>query len=114
MITSVIFDLNGTILSDEDEYGLAFKKVLNKLDVSVSDYPHESGIGVPANWVIFLNKYNIKSAFSILELSDMTQKEYLKISPRVTLTKGFTDFIRSLKREGKKTALATSNDRLVV
>ena len=113
-ITSVIFDLNGTILSDEDEYGLAFKNILKKVGIDVAgDYPHERGIGVYANWEKFIRNYDIRSDYSISELSFLTQKEYLALAPQATLTRGFVDFIQSLKHKGRKTALATSNNKVV-
>ena len=57
---AAIFDMNGTILSDEDEYGLAFRKVLKRMGAKVTlDYPHEAGIGVEENWSNLLVKYKI-------------------------------------------------------
>ena len=62
MISAVIFDLNGTVLSDEDEYGLAFKRVLETLGAEVeSDQPHVSGIGVEENWPKLLKEYGVKT-----------------------------------------------------
>jgi beta-phosphoglucomutase len=114
MITSVIFDLNGTILSDEDEYGTAFKNVLKTVGVeALPNYPHERGTGVEANWKKFIKKYNMRTELTPVDLAKLTQKEYLKLMPRVTLTNGFIDFIRKLKDLGIKTALATSNSRQI-
>ncbi len=51
MLKAVIFDLNGTILSDEDEYALSFRNVLKSLGVKVeNNFSHTKGIGLKANW----------------------------------------------------------------
>ena len=75
-LSAVIFDLDGTVVADEDEYGEAFARVLKKLGVIVdSEYPHVGGIGVRENWPIFIKKYNIKTDKTIEELTLLTQKE---------------------------------------
>jgi HAD superfamily hydrolase (TIGR01509 family) len=114
-ISAVIFDLDGTVLTDEDEYGKAFKKVLSGLGVKVvSDFPHRGGIGVEENWRYLLEKYKIKTNKTVQELGKETQKEYLKLLGEVELKEGFEDFIKDLKKSGITTALATSNSWYVV
>lgn len=109
-ISAVIFDLNGTILEDEDEYGKAFNKVLKSLGVdSKAEYPHQRGIGVPQNWEIFLKKYAINTDKSVAVLTDETQAEYLKTIGTVTVRPGFDEFVGNLKDSGVSIALATSN-----
>lgn len=109
-IFAIIFDLDGTVLSDEDEYGEAFARVLRKLGVDVkSSYPHTGGIGVEENWLLFIKKYKIKTTKSIEELAQDTQNEYYKLIPRITIKKGFEDFVNEIRELGIKTALATSN-----
>jgi len=113
-IKAIIFDLNGTILSDEDEYGIAFKKVLESLGAKVKEnYPQTTGIGVEENWPILIKKYNIKTEKTSQELALETQNEYLKLLPRITIRKGFIDFISEVKENGIITALATSNSWIV-
>lgn len=114
-IAAVIFDLDGTVLDNEDEYGLAFRKVLRQLGKVVDKkYPHIGGIGVKENWPILLAKYKIKTNKTLEELAVRTQDEYLKLLKRVTLKKGFLDYAQSLKDSGMKIALATSNSRWVI
>ena len=109
-VSAVIFDLDGTVIADEDEYGRAFNKVLSELGVdSGSEYPHIGGIGVEENWRVFLDKYDIKTDKTIEELSLQTQIEYIKLIPEITLKDGFEKFALELKSSGIKTALATSN-----
>jgi len=114
-LKAVIFDLNGTVLSDEDEYGRAFKKVLRKLGKKVdSDYPQTAGIGVEEGWSVLLAKYKIKTNKTTEELASETQNEYLKSFKSVRLKKGFEKFIRKLQEAKILTALATSNTWLIV
>ncbi|RLC30550.1 hypothetical protein DRH13_04175 [Candidatus Woesebacteria bacterium] len=109
-LLAVIFDLDGTVLDNEDEYGIAFREVLSKLgEKTDSEFPHIQGIGVEENWRRLIPKYKIKTKKSIEELSKETQKAYLKILSRVTLKEGVTDFVKDLKDSGIFVALATSN-----
>lgn len=113
-ISAVIFDLNGTILEDEDEYGLAFNKVLKGLGVETGvKYPHVSGIGVKENWPILLTKYHIKTDRDPSQLEKETQEAYLTTLTGVTIRPGFENFVKALKDSGIKIALATSNTREV-
>lgn len=109
-ISAIIFDLNGTILEDEDEYGKAFNRVLKSLGVdSKTDYPHEKGIGVKENWLKLLEKYKIKTDKTPEALTKETQEAYLTEIDEVTVRPGFDDFIEKLKDDGIQVALATSN-----
>lgn len=112
---AVIFDLDGTVLDNEDEYGAAFKKVLKSLGADVKEnYPHVGGIGVKENWPGLIKKYHIKIKKTFDELAAETQKEYIKLLPKVKIKKGLEIFIRGLKESGIKTALATSNVRYIL
>ena len=114
-LSAVLFDFNGTVLSDEDEYGAAFKKVLKGLGIEVkSDYPHIGGIGVRENWVVFLKKYKIKTEKSIKQLTSETQKAYLESFSTIETKEGFEEFIDKLRSANTLTALATSNEWRVV
>ncbi len=109
-ISAVIFDLNGTVLEDEDEYGKAFNTVLRSLGVnSRTEYPQERGIGIKENWDIFIKKYSINTKKNSFMLADETQKEYLKLISEVNVRPGFDEFLDKLKKSGIKIGLATSN-----
>lgn len=109
-INAVIFDLDGTVLDNEDEYGIAFRKVLKSLGKKIEKkYPHIGGIGVKENWPILLSKYHIKTDKSIEELTRETQNAYLSQLSRVDFKKGIESFVNDLKIAGIKVALATSN-----
>lgn len=109
-ISAVIFDLNGTILEDEDEYGRAFNKVLKSLGVETKDEPPQiKGIGVKENWPHLIKRYDIKTNKSFDELVLETQEAYLKEIDSVTVRPDFYEFAESLKDSGIQIALATSN-----
>lgn len=108
--SAVIFDLNGTILEDEDEYAKAFNTVLKSLKVDLKkEFPQEKGIGVAENWKKLLEKYSIKTEKSVEFLTKETQDEYLEEISEVTVREGFDDLIDNLKKSQIKIALATSN-----
>ena len=107
---AAIFDLDGTVVADEDEYGEAFNRILRRFGIVTGlDYPHVAGIGMEENWVKFKQKYRPKISKSVEELSQDTQKEYLKLLKRVNIKDGFIEFVKMIRGEGLKTALATSN-----
>lgn len=110
MINTFIFDLNGTVLSDEDEYGKAFAKVLTDLGAKVEeDFPHVSGIGVSENWPMLLAKYEVTTDKSIAELTQKTQEYYKNSFSNVTLKPGVQEFLENTREKGYLCALATSN-----
>ena len=114
-LNAVIFDLDGTVVSDEDEWGLAFKKVLHKLGVQEnSAYPHIGGIGIEENWPIFIKKYNIRTDKNVDELTLETKTEFEKLIGKIELKKGFETFVEELRDSGIKTALATSSSWSIV
>jgi 16S rRNA pseudouridine516 synthase len=107
---AVIFDLNGTVLEDEDIYGSAFRKVLEYLGKKVDEkYPQMGGIGVEENWPKLIAKYNIQTEKSYEELALMTQDFYIKDISKIKVRSGFTKLVDDLKEKGILVALATSN-----
>lgn len=111
---AAIFDLDGTVIADEKEYGEAFNKVLKQFGIDTGkSYPHVAGIGVEENWVKFKEEHNNINK-SVEELSQETQQEYLKLIHRVSPKNGFIEFMEMIREEGMKTALATSNSWSVV
>jgi len=115
IISAVIFDLDGTVLDNEDEYGRAFNKVLKSLGVdSGTDYPQVGSIGVHENWPILLEKYKIKTTRTTEKLARATQDAYLAQIGQITLKPGIENFIKDLKESGILMALATSNNWFIV
>jgi len=114
-IKVVIFDLDGTVLSNEDEYEMAFEKVFHKLNAGIKKkFSHETGIGVKENWERLLREHKIKTKKNADELAHETQLEYLKLLKKVRLRPGFKKFAESLREDGIGIALATSNTWSIV
>jgi HAD superfamily hydrolase (TIGR01509 family) len=110
ILSAVIFDLNGTILEDEDEYSYAFLKVLKSLGVTTtSEESHKRGIGVIEDWQLLIKNFNIKTNKTPEVLAQETQEEYIKQLPNIRVRNGFDKFAEKLKDSGVKIALATSN-----
>lgn len=109
-IKVIIFDLDGTVLSNEDEYEIAFERVFYRLNAGKKkNFSHETGIGVRENWERLLREYKIKTKKSADELAYETQLEYLKLLEKVRLRSGFKKFAELLREDGIGIALATSN-----
>lgn len=110
-LSAVIFDLDGTVLDNEEQYGRAFKSVLKDLGVNTKEKrPQIAGIGVKENWPHLLKRYKIKTDFSIDDLAVSTQSAYRELIPGVKIREGFKKFISGLRSSGVATALATSNN----
>jgi len=114
-LSAVIFDLDGTVLANEDEYGQAFAEVLKSIGARVkSDFPHVAGIGVKENWPGLLKKFRIKTKKTPDELARDTQRQYLKLLSKVHPKEGLGVFIKDLRDSGVPIALATSSDWFIL
>lgn len=110
--SAVIFDLDGTVLDNEDIYGNAFSAVFAKHNVTLIEekHPHSPGIGMEENWKILQQKYSEFRGLSIVQLVHETQNEYHDRIKDVVIRPGFFDLYQTLKENGIITALATSNN----
>ncbi|OGM26108.1 hypothetical protein A3D00_01810 [Candidatus Woesebacteria bacterium RIFCSPHIGHO2_02_FULL_38_9] len=115
LFSGVIFDLDGTVLDDEGQYEMAFKKVLKSLGVKPEpNFPHVPGIGVRENWPRFLSHYKIRTKKSVDELAGETQIAYFQEFSEVELNPGFLELVQKVRNHGIKTALATSNSSMML
>ncbi len=109
-VLAVIFDLDGTVLDNEDIYGEAFREVLGLLGKKVAKKrPQEGGIGLEANWSKLLKEHHIKTDKTVEQLALMTQEAYIKRMGEVSVREGFSELVDDLKARGILVALATSN-----
>jgi len=107
MIRAVIFDLDGTIIDNEDLYGKAFCSILKGFGVSCEKVKHTPGIGVRENWEKMKRDLNL--AADPTDLSAQTRQVYLDNLAKVRLRPGFIDTVRYLRENGRKIVLATSS-----
>lgn len=114
--STVIFDLDGTVLNNEDTYARAFTDVLQKHGVTRDKFdefhPQETGVGLETNWKKFKEKFDLKEEVPLL--IHETQQAYLSRLKEVDLNPGFSELVDALRGENIGIGLATSNDWWVV
>lgn len=114
-LAAVIFDLDGTLVDSEVAWGKAFRHVLENLGVKVeSSHPQTTGVSVKSNWRDLIEKYNIKTQFTIDELEILIFKELEKHINDIHLMDGALEFIGDLKDAGYQIGLATSTNWSIV
>ena len=108
-LKAIIFDLDGTILDNEEVYARAICAVLKRREISCEEVKHTSGIGVEENWV------KMKADLGLREdpksLASETEKFYLEHLGEVKVRPGFRELVHFLRREGIKVLLSTSSIR---
>jgi HAD superfamily hydrolase (TIGR01509 family) len=114
--STVIFDLDGTVLNNEDTYARAFSDVLRKHGVDSKDFdethPQEIGVGLESNWKRLKEKFTLEKDVPLL--IHETQQAYLGRLQEVDLNPGFSDLVEALRGENLGIGLATSNEWWVV
>lgn len=114
-LAAVIFDLDGTLVDSEIAWGKAFSHVLKKIGVNVeSSHPQTTGISIKPNWHELIEKYSIKTEFTLNELEMFTLKELENHVEDINLMDGALEFIGDLKDSGYQLGLATSTNWTIV
>lgn len=112
--SAVIFDLDGTVLDNEEVYAKAFLDILEKHGVDIRVYkdkdPQIHGIGMEENWERLKKEHNLLDQVSTNQLMHETQDAYHSMLDEVKIRPGFFELNQAIKEEGKMIALATSND----
>lgn len=107
-ISSVIFDLDGTLIDSEREWGIAYSDVLKTLGVeSPGERPQTRGESIKKNWEILTKKFDLKTTKTFDELEVMTFVSYTNHLSSISLVPGAIEFIEKLKDSGVKIGLAT-------
>lgn len=112
MIQAVIFDLDGTVLDNEDEWEAAFAQTAANNNIPKSGawmqngWWHEPGIGVVPNWKKF--GYDESEAE---RLAKETRLSYAQIrrDEEVRVHKGIVEAVDKIKELNWQTGLATSS-----
>ncbi len=105
---AVIFDLDGTIIDSEKQWGMAFLEVMNKIGAKTGGDPHTRGLSIGSNWKNILEKYKIEIDKTPEELETLTYLEYEKLIPGIKLNDGVLEFMDTLIERGLPLSLATS------
>jgi HAD superfamily hydrolase (TIGR01509 family) len=108
--SAIIFDLDGTIINSEKQWGMAFLEVLNKLGVKTDEDHHVRGLSIKSNWQTILSKYKVKTDKTPEELEMLTYIEYAKLIPEIELNDGVLEFMDVLAESDLSLALATSSN----
>lgn len=112
--SAVIFDLDGTVLENEEVYAKAFSEVLQKYGVDIEDldhkHPQTPGIGIRANWENLKKRFKEVENVSVSQLVFETQDAYHTRLKDVVIRPGLFELLDALKSEEVRVALATSND----
>lgn len=112
---AIIFDLDGTVLNNEDLWSQAFLKVFASLGIhDLKKSPHQKGIGLKANWATMIDQFHIQTNLSLTDLDHATHEAYFQLIDQIKLRSGFENYAQSLKNGGVKLALATSSHRPAV
>ncbi len=111
MISAVIFDLDGTVLDNEEKWENAFRAVANSHALEWgSKWIHTPGIGVGPNWELIVNQL---TSLSVDQLTRETCDEYMRNSD-VKVMDGVEELVEAVKERGWLTALATGTEWNVV
>lgn len=110
-IVAVLFDIDGTILKNEDLHYEATKIASEKLgvDLSYELWQANLGKGHPVVFEALKPKFDaMGSTISVTEFCDSCMEEYGKIIDRVPARKGMRRFIADLNAKGKATGAVTN------
>lgn len=104
----IIFDLNGTIVLDEDVWQNAYRTVFSKEITSENPYFGERGARLKENVHMIANLNSLRTSVNLLTMEDLVRKEYFKNFSDVKLTPGFFEFANAAKQKGLKLSLVTN------
>lgn len=105
MINAVIFDLDGTVLDNEQKWEDSFQVVARN---NSQKWIHEPGIGILPNWEKIVGKGE-----KAVEMTRETEEEYHK-TPESLVMNGLEDLVEAIKEKGWLTGLATGSNWNVV
>ena len=112
MIGAVIFDLDGTVLDNEDRWEEVFRKVVNSHALEYgSKWIHEAGVGILPNWERLVGKGEQAERLA-RETWNLYSQETKKGEARVR--EGLMELVEFIKEQGWLTGLATGSNWNVV
>ena len=95
MFKAAIFDLNGTVLYDENLWDEAFIFVLGEYGIEADECAHVPGIGIVNNWLQLKKQHQSISNIETSSLRQKTMEHYLDcMRERGIYRKGYKEFIK--------------------
>ncbi len=111
---AVIFDLDGTIIDSQPIWNAAMENVKKQVKLGVIDRNYPPGLNVREKWSSILKEAGNDVSFSLDKLVAATKQEVLSTYAVIEPFDGFWGFVRYLKENEYKIALASNTDRDVV
>lgn len=113
-LKAVIFDMDGVIVDTEPEYLRVETELIKELNISVSEEELKefSGINPLIMWQKIKEKYNLEKAAQELYLKEAELMERYYEKGALKAIKPTVDLIKELYRNGYKTAVASSSEKV--
>jgi len=107
----VVFDLDGTIIYSQHVWEEAIKKVVSPYLKTKPPFFSEMGLNLTDRLLDIRLNNDLLVNFDVEKVYYDINREFFKNFDDVIIVPGFEDFADRLRLDGKKLALATSNDR---
>lgn len=111
---AVIFDMDGVLIDSEPIYQEANEELFIRLGISLGydEYASYVGTNTEFMWTQLKNKYNLPQPLEeLMEVSKSVRLEALQTLPRLEPVDGVVDFLKLLKTNGYKMAVASSSPK---
>jgi len=120
MIQAVIFDLDGTVIDNEQFWEEAFVKVAQSKGIEKpklvmeNGWWHEPGLGLSGNWRRLVSDSENKTVDAIEKLVGLTVKEYNELNLTVSPRDGVGEAVAIAKERKWQTGLCTGSTWSIV
>ena len=112
MIHAVIFGMDGVLVDSEVYHFAAEKLIFEKIGIDITEEEIHSFVGLAMNkfWERIKNKYNLeKPVQKLVEEDTIFRVNYFKTVGKIPPIEGAQELITGIKKEGLKTAVASSS-----
>lgn len=106
----IIFDLNGTIVDDQNNWQNSYREVFEPEIISENPIYGARGSTLRENIYMIANLNTLRSSVNLLTIEDRVKKKYFENFDEVTIMPGFFEFATRAKQAGVKLALVTNSD----
>lgn len=110
----VIFDMDGVIIDSEPIHIKLERELLEEAGGDYSQIQHADFMGTTdaQMWITFTEQFNL--TLSVEELVNIKRERFIEYLPQIPLVDNVLDFMASLRRNGCKLGLASSNNERAV